>query len=192
MSDLRARLGLAVVVAITACAPANYADRGAVEAAENAWCDALAKMNGGAWDHLAACKAAFPTASATYLRSMAKCVPAHKESYGAKPVDIGHLIAECRDEVTTKIAVEDSAFAEAIDARCERASRCEKVPIPDCVAAVKKLESSQRAIFYGIYNGAALHTISECLKGSSCGADEDASRDACYKQVEDKVLWLPR
>lgn len=192
MFDLRPCFSLVfVAVAIAACGPASYPDRGAVEGAQNAWCDALAKMNGGKWEHVAACKAAYPTASAVYLKGMAKCVPAHKESYGDKAVDIGHLIAECRDEVTVKMSVEDAAFAEAIDARCERASRCEKVAIPECVAAVKKLESSQRAIFYGIYNGAALHNVSDCLKSSSCGADEDAARGTCYKPVEDKLLWLP-
>jgi len=189
MSDLRPLFGF-LVAAVTACGPANYPDRGAVESAQGAWCDALAKMNGGAWDHLGACKAAYPTASAPYLRGMSKCLPAHKESYGDKPIDIGHLVTECREEVTVKMKVEDASFTEAIDARCERASRCEKVAVADCAAAVKRLETSQRALFYGIYNGGALHTLAGCL-GGSCGTDEDAAREACYKQIGDKVLWFP-
>lgn len=192
MSVSRHCLG-ALVIALAACTPASYADHGAVEGAQKSWCDALAKASGaaGSWEHLGACKAAYPTASAPYLRGMAKCFPAHKESYGDKPLDTGHLVAECNDEVTTKMSVDDAAFLEAIDARCERANRCEKVPIPDCVAAVKKLESSQRALLYGIYNGSALHTVASCLKSSSCDADEDAARAACYKQVEGKLLWFP-
>jgi len=190
------RLGVLVVTVATlgaACGPASYGDRAAVDSAQKAWCDTLAKMNGapGTWEHLAACKAAYPTASAAYLRGMTKCYPARKEAYGDKPTDSGHLVAECNDEVTVKMNIDDASFLEAIDARCERASRCEKVAIPECVAAVKKLDSSQRALFYGVYNGAALHTVSECLKGSSCGADEDAGRAACYKPVEGKLLWFP-
>lgn len=193
MLDLRPRLGV-LLLTLAACGPASYPDRGAVESAQKSWCDALAKMNGapGSWDQLSACKAASPTSSAPYLRGMAKCVPARKESYGDKAPDVGHMVAECNDEVTIKMKIDDASFKEAIDARCERASRCEKVAIPECVAAVKKLESSQRAIFYGIYNGAALHKLSDCLKGSSCGADEDAARGACYKQIEDDLLWFPK
>jgi hypothetical protein len=59
------------------------------------------------------------------------------------------------------------------------------------VASLKKLEASQRALLYGMYNTNALHTIAECLKSSSCGADEDAARAACYKEVEGKALWMP-
>ncbi|MFT3772543.1 MAG: hypothetical protein QM820_44685 [Minicystis sp.] len=192
MSDLRPCLG-AIVLALVSCTPAGYADRGAVESAQKSWCDALAKANGapGNWEHLAACKAAYPTASAPYLRQMSKCFPERKASYGDKPTDTGHLVAECNDEVTAKMNVDDSAFLEAIDARCERANRCEKVAIPECVGAVKKLESSQRALLYGVYNATALHTIASCLKSSACDADEDSARAACYKQVEGKLLWFP-
>jgi hypothetical protein len=179
--------------ALAACGMAGYPDRGPVESAQRSWCDALAKVSGqgASWEHLSACKATYPTASAPYLRGMAKCFPAQKESYGGKAPDTGHLIAQCNDEVLAKMSVDDGTFAEAIDARCERANRCEKVPIPDCVAAVKKLETSQRAIFYGQYNGAALHTVSECLKSSACDADEDGARANCYKLVDGKMLWLP-
>lgn len=179
--------------ALAACTPAAVADRPAVEAAQKAWCETLAKMNGasGTWEHMAACKAAYPTASAAYLRGMTKCFPARKASYGDKATDTGHLEAECKEEVMFKLNVDESAYAEALDAHCERALRCEKTPIPDCVAGVKKLESSQRALAYGIYNASALHTVSTCLKDSACGADEDAAQQSCYKQVEGKLIWFP-
>jgi hypothetical protein len=164
-----------------------------VEAAQASWCQALAKMHGSGagWEKMGACKGASPAASAGYLKSMAKCFPDRKAMLGDKAPDDSKLISECNDEVTVKITIDDAAAAEAIDARCERASRCEKVAVPECVAAVKKLESAQRALLYGIYNGAALHEIASCLKSSSCGADEDAAREACYKPFADKLLWFP-
>jgi len=183
----------ALVFALAACAPAAVADRSAVEAAQSAWCDALAKMSGasGSWEQMAACKAAYPTGSAAYLRGMTKCFPARKAAYGDKPTDSGHLEAECKEEVMFKLNVDDSAYQEALDAHCERALRCEKTPITDCVAGVKKLESSQRALAYGIYNGTALHAVAGCLRDSACGADEDAAQQSCYKPVEGKLLWFP-
>jgi len=179
---------------LAACGgPSTAADQSAVQAAENGWCQGLAKQSGSAsgWEHMAACQGAYPSSSAAYLRGMTKCIAARKESYGDKAPDTGHLVAECNDEVTTKITVDDSGFQEAIDARCERASRCESVPIPDCVAAVKKLETSQRAQLYGMYNAGAVHTLAECLRSSACRADEDRGREACYKPLEDKLLWFP-
>lgn len=183
----------AAAAALASCTPASSADRSAVESAQKAWCDSLAKLSGapGTWEHLGACKGAYPTSSAAYLRGMTKCFAQRKESYGPSGPDTGHIVAECNDEVTIKMAIDDSAFREAIDGRCERAQRCEKVPIPECVAAVKKLDSSQRALFYGMYNSAALHEVATCMKGSRCGADEDAGRNACYKPVEGKLLWFP-
>jgi hypothetical protein len=194
MLDLRPHLG-ALLLSLSACGggAGSAADHSAVESAQASWCGALAKASGAApasWDHMAACKAVYPTASAPYLRGMAKCFLARKEAMGDK-ADAGLLVADCNDEVTFKLNIEDSAFAEAIDARCERASRCENAPIPDCVAAVKKLEGSQRALLYGVYNAAALHTLSECLKSSACRPDEDGARAACYKPLEDKLRWLP-
>jgi hypothetical protein len=189
-------LALFSIALVAACGPANYPDRSAVEAAQRSWCDALAKAAGagaswerGTWER--SCKGAYPTASAGYLKGMAKCFPAHKESYGAKAPDAGHLVAECNDEITAKMTVDDAAFAEAIEARCERAARCEKVPAAECAAAVKKLDGAQRALLYGIYNASALHTVSDCLRSSACGTDEDQARAACYKQVEGGLIWFP-
>lgn len=187
------RIALGAVALTLACTPATYADKSAVESAQKGWCDSLAKLNGapGTWEHLAACKAAYPTSSAPYLRAMTKCFAQRKEAGGAKGPDTGHIVAECNDEVSIKMSVDDAAFGEAIDGRCERALRCEKVSIPECIAAVKKLESSQRALLYGQYNGSALHSVADCMKGSACGADEDGARAACYKPVEGKLLWFP-
>jgi hypothetical protein len=187
------RLFPGLLLVIAACgAPSTAADQSAVQAAQAGWCQGLAKASGAtAWEPMAACKAATPSASAAYLRGMTKCMAARRESYGDKAPDSGHLVAECNDEVTIKMSFDDASFQEAIDARCERASRCESVPIPDCVAAVKKLESPQRAQLYAMYNAGAVHTLADCLKSSACRADEDRGREACYKPLEDKLLWFP-
>ncbi len=193
MRDLRPLLG-ALVVAATACSPASYPDQPAVAAAQATWCQALAKVLGGgsAWEPLAACKAATPTGSAAYVRGMAKCFPARREAAGGdKAPDFGILIAECRDEVSAKITIDEAVVKEAVDARCERAARCEQASVPECVAAAKKVDPYQRATLYGLYNAAAIHKISECLRGSSCATDEYATQDACYKTPVDKLVWTP-
>ena len=52
---------------------------------------------------MTACKAVYPTASAPYLRAMAKCFVARKEAMGDKAPDAGLLVADCNDEVTIKM-----------------------------------------------------------------------------------------
>ena len=188
------RLLLGVLVAsATACGPASFPDTDAVSAAQASYCQALAKMNGAGagWDQMGACKGGRPTASAAYLRGMAKCLPSRKEAAGDKTRDMGLMVAECRDEVLFKLTVDETNAQPAMEARCERAARCEKSAIPECLVQAKKAEASQRATFYGIYNAAALYKVSDCLKSSACGADEYAAQGACYKLVEDKLLWFP-
>ena len=192
MRDLRPVLG-ALVIAVTvcaACSPASYPDRDAVATAHESWCQALAKAygSGGAWEPLRACKSATPTASAPYLRGMARCFPSRK---AGSDKDAGILIAECKDEVTSKLTIDEAAVKEAVDARCARAARCEQASVPECVAAAKKVDPFQRAQLYGIYNAAAIHKISECLRGSSCGSDENAAQEACYKTPVDTLVWTP-
>jgi len=182
---------VALVTLAAACGPASFPDQSAVSAAQASYCQALAKMSGAGdhWEHMGACKGASPAGSAGYLRGMAKCLPAHKEA--APDRDMGMLVGECRDEVLFKLNVDETNAKDGMEARCERAARCEKASIPDCLAQAKKADSSQRATFYGLYNGAALYKISDCLKSTSCGADEYAAQQACYKQAEDKLLWFP-
>jgi hypothetical protein len=182
-----------LLLSIPACGPANSPDAGAVTAAQQGWCAALAKVNGGGanWEHMSACKSATVTGSAAYIRGMSKCFPEHKAAAGDKAVDVGLLVAECRDEVLLKMPIDAAVASEGIDARCDRAARCEKANVPECVAAAKQLEGVQRATLYGIYNGAAFHNIAECLRGSSCGADENVAQNACYKSADDKLLWFP-
>ena len=57
--------------------------------------------------------------------------------------------------------------------------------------ATSKLDPSQRATLYGIYNGAAFAKIADCLHESPCNDDENAGQAACYKAVESKLLWTP-
>ncbi len=181
-----------LLVSATACGPTSFADGDAVVAAQGAWCQALAKASGAgaSWEHLGACKGAMPTGSPSYLRGMTKCFPAHKEAKAATG-DVGLLVAECRDEVLIKMTIDEAVAQEAIGARCERAARCEKTEVPECLASAKKVDPTQRATLYGIYNGAALHKISDCLRSSGCREDEYAAQQACYKSVEDKLVWLP-
>jgi hypothetical protein len=195
MRDLRPFPGAVILAAAVACGcgPTSFPDTDAVAAAQGAWCQALAKANGAGagWEHLGACKGATPTGSASYLRGMTTCFPAHKEAKGENRGDVGLLVAECRDEVLIKMTIDEAVAAEAVAARCERAGRCEKTEMAECLASAKKVDPTQRATLYGIYNGKALHQISDCLKSSSCREDEYAAQQACYKSVEDKLVWLP-
>ena len=191
MREPRPLLGapVAVVALVTlaaACGPASFPDQSAVSAAQASYCQALAKMNGAGdgWEHMGACKGATPAGSAGYLRGMARCLPGRKE--GAPDRDMGLLVGECRDEVLFKLNVDETNAQVGMEARCEKAS------IPECLAQAKKADSSQRATFYGLYNGAALYKIADCLKSSSCSAaDEYGAQQACYKPAEDKLLWFP-
>jgi len=180
-----------LALAAAACGPASFPDQSAVAAAQASYCQALAKVNGAGdgWEHMGACKGATPTASASYLRAMAKCLPSR--AGGDKSRDLGIIVAECRDEALIKLTIDEANARDATEARCERAERCEKVTRADCLATAKKADISQRATLYGTYNGAALYKISDCLKSASCGADEYATQTACYKPAEDKLLWYP-
>lgn len=185
-----AALSAALVVMAAACGPASFPDQSAVSAAQVSYCEALAKVSGGGdkWDHMGACKGATVAGSASYLRGMAKCLPGRA---GEKARDLGIMVAECRDEVLYKLTVDETNAQAGMEARCERAVRCEKVTMADCLAQAKKSDPAQRATFYGLYNGAALYKISDCLKSTACGSDEYAAQTACYKLAEDKLLWFP-
>ncbi len=181
-----------LLVAAAACGPASYPDQPAVLAAQAGWCQALAKVNGAGVD-VSTCKGATPTGSAAYVRGMSKCLPARKEVGGDKAWDLGLMVAECKQEVVAKTTIDEAAVREVVDARCARAARCEteKPNAAECVAAAKKIDTFQRSLLYGIYNGAALHEIASCLESSACAPDEYATQDACYKQVSEKLVWLP-
>src|SRR5262249_32337070 len=161
------------LVAAAACGPVSFPDTPAVVAAQATWCDALAKVNesGG---NLGPCKGAMPTASAAYVRGMSKCIPARKEAAGNKAWDMGLMVGEGKAEVLAKISIDEAAVKEVVDARCNRANRCEKEKssMAECVEAAKKVDNYQRAELYGIYNRAALHDIATCLESSACAGDE--------------------
>ena len=193
MRILRAPLLILGVGAAACGGPASYPDGNAVVAAQAGWCNALAKLSGAGdgWESMAACKAALPASSAGYLRAMTKCFPDRRRAAGDSGPDNWAVAGECRDEVLVRMRIDESTAKEYLDAHCDRAARCEKVSGPDCVAALQKLEGAQRAQIYGVYNGAALHTIASCIRSTSCGTDEDAARDQCYKPLADKLLWFP-
>jgi hypothetical protein len=182
-----------LVIAAAACGPASFPDTPAVVAAQAKWCEALAKMQGSdaKWEHMSACKGAVPTGSAAYVRGMTRCLPEHKAAGGDKSVDFGLLVAECRDDVLLKLQIDESVARVGIEARCDRATRCEKAVTADCLATAKHLEGSQRATLYGIYNGGAFDKIADCLRSSGCGDDENSAQTSCYRAAEEKLLWLP-
>ena len=72
--------------------------------AQSAWCEALAKSEGGgpAWQHMNTCKGAYPTASAAYLRGMTKCfferVAEAQEGGDAAAVDRSQMLGDCNDK----------------------------------------------------------------------------------------------
>jgi hypothetical protein len=193
MRALRVSFVILVAGAAACGGPASYPDGSAVIAAQAEWCKALGKLSGAGdgWESMAACKAALPTSSAGYLRAMTKCFPDRRRAAGDGGPDNWRIAGECRDEVLFRMKIDEGSAQEYLDAHCERAARCEKVSTPDCVAALKKLESSQRGQMFGVYNGASLHTIAECLKSTSCATDEDAAAEGCTKQLADKLLWFP-
>lgn len=189
-------LALFASFAFAACggAPANYPDKSDVVAAQAAWCQSLAKIEGAGdgWEHMADCKDVYPTASSAYLRGMTKCFSERLQSEGNDAPDKAQVIADCTDEVMVKMPGDEASGREIIEARCQRMQRCESVPVDECKTAVMKLEASQRALFTITYNGAALHEIADCLASSSCSSDdEEAARDACYKPAAEKLLWFP-
>jgi hypothetical protein len=195
---LVASVGLvaALPLLLAACAggaAAKFPDAPGVSTAQAGWCAALAKLEGGGptWEHAAACRAAYPTASAQYLKGMTKCLVARTEAAGAKAPDRSQLLAECNDEVTVALRPDDASAREVLAARCARMERCEKVSVDDCKKAIDRLETAVRATFTIVYNQGALHEIAGCLESSSCKPDEDAAREACYKPLNDKLFWFP-
>ena len=172
---------------------AGYPDSSDVTAAQAAWCKALGKVNGAGdkWEHMSACKSAYPTASATFLRGLTKCYVARREAAGDTAPDNTQILADCTDDVTVNMPSDTSAGREALEARCVRMERCEKVAIPECTAAIDKLEAATRVLISTRFNGAALHQVSECLASKSCAANEDEPREACFKPVTEKLLWFP-
>jgi hypothetical protein len=190
-----AALFTAALVAACGGAGASYPDRPDVSKAQSTWCEELAKSEGGGptWEHMNTCKGAYPSGSAAYIGGMTRCfferVNATQEG-GDAAVDRSQMLGECNDKVMIDLPDTGPGVEEALDARCQRAERCEKVAYAECKAAVKRLEPSQQALFTTVYNGAALHEIASCLS-SGCGDNEEAAQDACYKAAKDRLLWFP-
>jgi hypothetical protein len=188
---LARHLVIALFVASCGGAAAAFPDGAGVTKAQGDWCASLAKLAGaaGTWEHLGACKAAFPTASAAYLAGMTKCYAEKKAAENAP--DNSHIVQDCTDHVTINMTFDEAAGRDVLKARCDRAERCEKVPAADCKAGIDKLENAQRVLFTNVYNRAALQAVAECLSSASCAENEEAARDACYKPSADKLLWFP-
>lgn len=193
----RAAAVLVAAFAVAACGgAANYPDVPDVAKAQGAWCDALAKSEGQGpgWEHMNDCRGASPAASPAYLRGISKCfferVDEARQSGDPAAADRSLLLSECNEKVLTELPITSAGVDELVDARCNRAVRCEKVDFAECKAAMKRLEPSQQAMFTTRYNGGALHEIAGCL-GGSCGDNEEEAQSACYKKAEDRLLWFP-
>jgi hypothetical protein len=187
---------VAAALLVSACSgggPASYPDKKGVVAAQAEWCGMLEKLRKepGEWSRAGECKGAFPTASAPYLKGMAKCFFERVQRDGDSAPDNTTIVDECNTEAVAYMQGDESSGAEAIDARCKRMERCEKVAPAECKMAIEKLESGTRAEITTKYNAAALHEVAECLSSASCTDDEDSARAACYKPVADKLLWFP-
>lgn len=173
--------------------PTNFPDRGPVAAAQAEWCAALARLHraGNSWEHMSACKAAYPTSSPAYLRAMTKCFSRRMEAAAESSPDRDQIILECNDEVAVTLNPDEPSAKPIIEARCARMLRCENVPIAVCKEAFNKLESAQRVMFTTIYNDGGRYEIIDCLDNASCTDNEEAGRQACYKPTSDELLWFP-
>jgi hypothetical protein len=190
--------GLMVLgVGFTACAAANYPDRPDVAKAQQGWCAALAKSagSGDSWDRMSDCQGASLAASPAYITLMTKC---YSEQYdaakGAKDAsadDRSLLIAGCRDNVLIELPASSPGMDEVLNAKCERAVRCEKnVTMENCIKTLKTTEPAQLAMFSTVYNAAALHQVAGCLSGG-CEDNEEEAVSKCYGGVNERLLWTP-
>lgn len=181
---------------LSACSgrPTSFPDRDGVVAAQSDWCAALAKLQraGSSWEHLASCKAAYPTSSPEYLRGMTKCFTRRMEVAGDDAPDRSLVITECNEEVAAALKADDPAVKPVIDARCSRMNRCENIAVATCKSGFSKLEAAQRVMFTSAFNALGRYEITDCLESASCTDDEDAGREACYKPVAQELLWFPK
>ncbi len=189
-------IALAALAALAACktAPASYPDSAKVQSAEKKWCDALAKYETPEdqhWRHGDACAAAAPAGSAPFIAQMTACYLKVHDEHGDSAPDLGAIIATCADEVLAGAESGDVSQSEAVQARCARMEKCEKVPKAECLAAFDKLEPMQKAGLTSMYNLRAQHDIADCLDGASCSDNEDEARGKCYDAVQRRRVWLP-
>lgn len=168
---------------------ASYPDASNVAQAQAAWCASLAKVIKDV--DVAGCKSSTSTASAAFLKGMAKCFPQRLTELGDKAPDQNVLVSECTESVTVSMTADESQYGELIAAHCKRAAKCEKTTVDECKASISKLETAQRAKMTSMYNYGALHQIADCLESSSCKEDEGAAHDACYAPLAQKLLWFP-
>lgn len=193
-----APLAIATTVALvaSACAgppPAATPDTDAVVRAQAQWCSMLARVAGNetGWSDLDTCKAARPAGSAAFIKLAAKCYEERTQTYGENAPDTRLLADECKDEVVFKLPDDGGKSRFVLDARCERMTRCEKVPMDECKGALDRLEPSQLSVFTTMFNLTALNEIKACLDSEDCTTDEDAVRTKCYEEPSQKLLWFP-
>jgi hypothetical protein len=180
-------------LALSCGPPAGYPDTSAVTQGQAEWCKVLATASGKGdkWEYMSDCKSAYPTASAEYLKRMAKCFTDHLPE-GDEAIDYGQITATCNDDVTLRLPADGPGVGGVLKARCEWMLRCHETPLEECKTGVEKLETAQRAIFTTTYNGAALHDIASCLSSAACNEEEEVGIGECYKGPLEKLLWFPK
>ncbi|MCC6523911.1 MAG: hypothetical protein IT373_14730 [Polyangiaceae bacterium] len=196
-------LGVAVL-ALGACPsrPAVYPDDDAVALAQKEWCRMLGRMEleresrpvhevSGGWRHQAACEAARPSASADFLARVTPCYERHLREGGDAALDGQAILADCAEQILVVADPGDTSGLDLVQARCERAERCEKVPLADCLRTFAALSGGQRAGLTTMYSLAAQSEIAACLRDGACAKKgEDAARDACYAPARKRRVWF--
>jgi hypothetical protein len=196
LSLIRVRAVISCSLLVGACktAPVNYPDDDKVAAAEKSWCAALAKYEAPeqqSWRHTAACNAGAPTGSAPFVAQMAECYRKHHQEHGENAQDLGGLVSNCADEILGRAEASDVSASEAVQARCARMERCEKVAKAECLAAFDKLDPMQKAGLTSMYSLRGQHEIAECLANTDCSNDEDSVRTKCYQETQRRRVWMP-
>jgi hypothetical protein len=189
---------LVVGMGFSACAPVNYPDVPDVLKAQQGWCEALAKSaesDAASWDRMGDCKKAKLAASPAYIARMTKCYAEQyeeaKNANDASKDDRSLLLSGCRDKVVLELPTSGPGVNELVNAKCERAARCEPNVTDDkCKKAMKTLEPAQLALFTTVYNGKALHDVAQCLSGG-CEENEEVAVSKCYEDANERLLWTP-
>lgn len=193
---MRAPMVAWLVLCAAACAPpapAKFPDDDRVAAAQQKWCDMLAKLEApdGNWLSRRDCEAGEPTGSAQYIERMTPCFEQQRRDYGDAAPDSGAIIDSCTTEVLSGSDPGDVSQTEVMKARCERMLRCQQLDQDACDGVLERLDPFTKAVLTNVYNLKAQAKIAACLRDTECSEDEDAAYDACYQTVRGYKLWLP-
>ena len=172
--------------------PAQYPDRGSVETARSKWCVMINKQREpGSANILVECEAFYPAASAPFLSKMVGCYNKLLTESGDDAPDSALAIDTCIQEILGGADPGDVSNTPAVKARCERALRCQQVPIAACNKSFQEVNGMSRALLSNMYNLRAQTTVADCLAETACSEDDKDVQRRCYRPVKDKLVWLP-